>query len=203
MTTMRNALFATAAAIGLTLAAMPADAAAVNCPGSGTGIRIFTVDTDPSSTCLGFGNGPLGGDDASLITIQGLTGAPLDLVLIDKSDNTTSGVLDGALEATLGSLISGLSGEFSITAPGYEQFVLVFQSGVGVLNPDWAAFLLGDTEGSWSISGSQALSHASLYGVRSDDTCTENCNEVPVPGVLGLLGAGLMGLGIAARRRRK
>lgn len=37
-------------------------------------------------------------------------------------------------------------------------------------------------------------------GCRSD-RC--DVTEIPVPGVLGLLGAGLMGLGIAARRRRK
>ena len=76
------------------------------------------------------------------------------------------------------------------------HLVLVFQSGIGNLDPDWAAFLLGDTDGSWSISGAQALSHASLFGVRSTTT------SVPEPITMGLLGVGLLGLGLAARRRR-
>lgn len=47
-------------------------------------------------------------------------------------------------------------------------------------------------------TGTGAISHVSLYG--STD-CTEDCFEVPEPGPLGLLGAGMIALYIARRRR--
>jgi hypothetical protein len=72
---------------------------------------------------------------------------------LDKSDDLTTGALPQSLTATPPT--SGLSGTFSFSAPGYTDFVIAFKSGVGQLDPDWAAFSLpaGVTAGTWAISG--------------------------------------------------
>jgi hypothetical protein len=112
-----------------------------------------------------------------------------------------------------GSLVSGLSGDFSFVAPaGYYNFVIAFKSGQGVLDPDWAAFILpaGVTSGNWSISGAQALSHVNLYG----QVCpTSGCpdpgpgpgpGQTPIPGAAFLMGSVLAGgAGFGAWRRRR
>lgn len=98
----------------------------------------------------------------------------------------------------------GSSGGFTIT--GLTDFLLLLKFGGGggrggdaANEPDW--FLLSVTgatspvTGSWSweLGNATGLSHASLYG--------EPSRDVPEPGTLALLGLGLMGLGLARRRK--
>lgn len=93
------------------------------------------------------------------------------------------------------------------------EFVLLFKTG-RVSVPDgcdndceldgngWVAYLFdgtafaGDYDLSWITSGNTKLSHVSLYGRGGG-------SEAPEPAALGILGLGLVGLGIARRRRQK
>jgi len=161
----------------------------VYCPGSAsTTDREFSVTTDPgTATCILYGAGNLNGNNDPVNQL-----APGYLTL-DKSDDLLSGVLPGSLTATPPT--SGLSGTFSITAPGYTDFIIAFKTGEGQIDPDWAAFRLpaGVTSGSWSISGQQEMSHSILYG---------RLTPVPLPAAAWLLLSGVAGLGALARRRR-
>lgn len=177
-----------AVSISVVFAANSANAApvSVDCPGTAsTADREFTITTDPGTAiCLAYAPGNINGNNDAI--------NQLGYVTIDKSDDNTNGIAPNALSSS-GSLTSGLSGDFSFTAPaGYTNFVIAFKSGQGQLNPDWAAFSLhnGVTSGDWAISGSQALSHVNLYA-----------QVVPVPAAVWLFGSGLLGLVGVARRK--
>jgi hypothetical protein len=191
MTSLPSRLSIPAGVLGLALMVSEAQAASVTvyCPGSAsTTDREFSVTTDPgTATCILFGAGNLNGNNDPVNQL-----APGYLTL-DKSDDLLSGVLPGSLTATPPT--SGLSGTFSITAPGYTDFIIAFKTGEGQIDPDWAAFRLpaGVTSGSWSISGQQEMSHSILYG---------RLTPVPLPAAAWLLLSGVAGLGALARRRR-
>ena len=191
MTSLPSRLRIPAGVLGLAIMVSGAQAASVTvyCPGSAsTTDREFSVTTDPgTATCILYGAGNLDGNNDPVNQL-----APGYLTL-DKSDDLLSGVLPGSLTATPPT--SGLSGTFSITAPGYTDFIIAFKTGEGQIDPDWAAFRLpaGVTSGSWSISGQQEMSHSILYG---------RLTPVPLPAAAWLLLSGVAGLGALARRRR-
>jgi hypothetical protein len=163
-------------------AANSAQALVVFCPGTAsTGDREFAIDTTVAATCLASGIGNINGNGDA---VNGL-----GYTTLDKSDDNTSGTLDGALTITGGGT---LSGTFSISAAAaaFGPLVIAFKSGEGQLDPDWAAFLLpvGVLSGTWSISGAQSLSHANLYGGEDPPPPT----QTPEPMSAVLLGSGLL-----------
>jgi hypothetical protein len=163
-------------------AANSAQAVVVFCPGTGTATdREFALDTAVAATCLTSGTGNINGSGDAINALGYTT--------LDKSDDNTTGSLEGALVITGG---GGLSGTFTISpaAAAFGPLVIAFKSGEGQLDPDWAAFLLpaGVLSGSWSISGQQALSHANLYG--GDDSPPPTQTPEPMSAVL--LGSGLL-----------
>lgn len=177
----------------------------VSCPGTAAATdREFTIATDPGSTCFASGTGNISGEDSGanpdpLFALLA-TGLGPGHILIDKSDDTTSGLFpNGALSGSP-SLISGLSGDWSFLLPPgtWTNVVIAFKSGQNQLDPDWAAFLLPDgvTSGTWSISGQNALSHVNLYAQRTT-------TPIPLPAAGFLLIGALGGLGLVARRRSK
>jgi hypothetical protein len=182
--TMTARKIAAGVALGVGVMVAGATAQAATCPSvPSPGDRVFTLTTSPDSTCLAFGPGNLSGNNDAV--------NQLGYITLDKSDDTTSGVLEGILTFTPPT--SGLSGTFSFTPnPGYTNYVVALKSGEGQADPDWAAFSLvnGVTSGSWSISGRQELSHANLYA-----------QLVPLPGAVLLFGSALAGLAWMRRRQ--
>lgn len=180
MQSSAKSIMAVAAVAGaLALVAPVKESEAGTCPQPPVaGSRVFTVD---SGSCLASAPGNLSGNNDAI--------NQLGFITLDKSDDGTTGALEGILN--FNPPTSGLSGTWSFTPNAmYTSYVLALKSGEGTLNPDWAAFLVDGTSGTWSISGSQELSHANLYA-----------RVVPVPAALPLMLGALAGLGLIARRR--
>lgn len=92
---------------------------------------------------------------------------------------------------------TGLSGTWSVDAGAYTQVIAIFKSGAGTF---LTGYLLLGSDGDWTspfqVNGKiRGNSHISYYGRMA-------ASEVPEPGTLGLLGMGVLGFGLARRRRR-
>jgi len=167
-----------------------ASATPVNCPGTAvTTDREFTLDTAVAAVCYQYGTGNLNGSGDAINTLGWTT--------VDKSDDTTTGTHDGWLTITGTGTTSGTFTINPLAWTTYGSLALALKSGEGALDPDWAVFTLayGTLTGTWSMSGSQSLSHANLYGA-GDPTPP----SVPEPTSMLLLGTGL--IGVATRLRR-
>ncbi len=198
---LKSVTFGAAVVAFATIAGSSVNAA--TCPPSPSGSeRVFTLTPDTgSASCLLYGTGNLNGsgDDVNM-----LFPAPGNLVTLDKSDDNTTGAAEGALTFTPPT--SGTSGTWSINtaiAAGYTSFVIAWKTGVGQLDPDWAAFsVFNALTGSWAVSGNQANSHANLYGVL-DPNSGNNNPVVPLPAALPLFLSALGVFGLLGWRRKR
>jgi hypothetical protein len=192
----------------ITLISLPsfAHAAPVTCPEApAPGERVFTVDTNPSSTCYAFGEGA---NDINGNPFDVIIGDPsTDWELIDKDDadgDDPNPTMEDWLEVDD---LGNTSGAFTIDPDAwdaYDRLLIGFKVGGGrqVPFPDWAVFELssGVLTGDWLIQPNQGsgLSHMILYGMEGDNTIT----EVPEPATMLLVGGGLMA-GLRRRRNRR
>jgi hypothetical protein len=158
--------------------------------------RIFgvTTTTGPDAECFSFGTG----NNPDPIT-AGYT-------LIDKEE-TGSEEAAGLVLTGLGTTAGTFSFNVSLWS-SYSNLIIVFKSGDGQRDPDWAAFDLDPLtiSGLWNIypTGTQSLSHASLYGLATGSgTGPDTGSAVPEPASLALLGSGLAFAAARFRRRRK
>lgn len=183
----------------LSLFAGSAAQALTTCPDDAGYDRYFTlyVAAPATSTCYAWGDK----NDSNDAAFQALLLADFpDIVLIDKNDDGTGGILDGT-----SGLNGGTGGYFSLDLTGLTNVILAFKTGIGrcgtkpnryACDPAFAAFQIigtGIISGTWGVNLKQGLSHISLYASPA---------PIPLPAALPLLAAGLGVFGLIKRRRK-
>ncbi len=195
-------------AAALTVAGMSgAQAAAIVCGDASLGIRTVTVN--PALACTGAGLTNLG--DPQLVTyLNGLIGLSLPdtSTLVDRDTANSNG---GVLNITG---VNGTAGGWSFASSVWDDFARVFlyfhfgdaqdnPSPTSTTDPDIFIVELNpvDITGSWAFNGQQGLSNIALLGSGEGGGGGGGDDEIPEPGMLFLMGAGLLGLGMARRRK--
>jgi hypothetical protein len=175
----------TLAAAFAAFAAFSQPASAITCD-SGEQDTTYTLSPNAGEVCGTTNNPPFGAGSVNL-TFPDM--AEMTYILSYKIDG--EGVEgSGPITFTDPPTIDDQSGDWTISGLA-EQTVIILKGG-----SNWAAFLVTDTTGSWSMS--RDLSNASIW-YKGDIVST----PIPLPASLPLFLAGLAGLGLLTRRRRK
>lgn len=140
---------------------------------------------------------------------------------VEDGKTEGSGLFGGILLTLVGVDVGDVSGDWTFawedtngTAPSNLPLTVDiaagFKAGSGAAGAGIAYFLFDDflltddpyqSSGTFSLSVDKALSHESLFVRYGDDGGSPPFN-IPEPGMLLLIGAGLVGFGVAARRKR-
>lgn len=147
-------------------------------------LNHMLVDSSYVSACLDAGTG-------------NLTGNPLNDLFINGV-----GAGYGSIGATSWTQ-TGSTGTFSLNPSlwgSYDSIAIGFKFGTGNQPDEWFVYALNDnvSAGIWTFvnvfNRGGGLSHVNLYGIKGG-------NNVPEPGVLGLLGLGLALVGLMRWRK--
>jgi hypothetical protein len=196
-----------------------AHATAITCGNMTLGVRTTTVD--PALSCLYAGLQNPG--DPALVTLVNSLISPDTSTLVERDAANSNG---GLLDITgVGGQTGGWDFDPSVWG-AYGRVFLYFHFGDAQDDPsttsptDPDTFIVElkspDATGTWSFGGTGAkltgLSNIGLLGAGdppstcppgttgSPPDCRETPDSVPEPGVLFLIGAGLLGLGMMRRR---
>jgi hypothetical protein len=147
-------------------------------------LNHMLVDSSYVSACLDAGTG-------------NLTGNPLNDLFINGAGAGYSFISEASFTQ------AGSSGTFTLSSAlwsAFDSIAIGFKFGTGNQPDEWFVYALNDdvSSGNWTFVNvfekGGGLSHVNLYGIRGG-------NNVPEPGVLGLLGLGLAMLGLMRRRK--
>lgn len=191
MSSIRNSFLACLAAAGLAFASAPSQAALINagqfagtdCGGAGGFTNCYAETTGVSQSPPG---------SPTIYKLNNVSGTPGN-----PDFGTFASITGSEFTLTFDSSTHVLSWTYTAGANDPEIHYFTIKQGnsynlwYDLVNPITSFSIDLDT------IGYNSYSHVTWFDTGSTTT------NVPVPGVLGLLGAGLMALGIAARRRRK
>lgn len=204
---MRSLSSVLSAAMGVAVLASvgmsPAQAAVITCGNSTLGTRTVTVDPALSGGLCYGGLTNLG--DGALVS------------LVDSLISDTSTLIDRDIANSNGGILNitgvgGGAGGWSFASSVWDDYARVFMyfhfgdgpdTGGGT-DPDIFIVELApeDISGTWTFSGTTGLSNIALIGSGEGDGGGGGPGEIPEPGMLFLMGAGLMGLGYSRRRKQ-